>query len=142
MVDAPVLTLEPSRVPDILRRTHPWARFVAILGLISAGLMMVIGVIGLVVALVTQRWQALATASYVVLGILPIISSRYLLRFANHAREFAMSGQPADLEQALDAQRSYWKFTGVMAIVLFVFCILVAVLAGVGGFLWMRSRIA
>jgi hypothetical protein len=70
------------------------------------------------------------------------MSSTYLLRFANRAREFVMSGQPADLEQALDAQRSYWKFTGVMMIVIFVLCILVAVLAGVGGFLWMRSRIA
>jgi hypothetical protein len=114
-----VLTLDPpSRLLDIVRRTHGWTRLIAILWMISSGLMVVGGVVAGLGLAATGRPEMMAIALvYPVIGLMYFFPSMYLLRFANQARTYVTSGTVADLETALDSQRSFWKFAGVMTLV-------------------------
>jgi hypothetical protein len=54
------------------------------------------------------------------------------VRCANRIREFVRNGQEAELEAALEAQRSFWKFIGIVTLVSviligLIFCAAVAV---------------
>lgn len=67
------------------------------------------------------------------------MSSIYLMRYANRIRDFIAQGQQHQLEAALDAQRAFWKFMGIFALVSLVlsgFAILVALVFGVAGGLY------
>jgi hypothetical protein len=149
MADAPdVLTMDParppSRVPDILRQTQPWVRLVSVIYFVMSTLMIAGGIIGgVVLAFVRSRSDAGAAGAlaaipllivYPVIGLFNLIPAVLLGRFARRAREFVASGQPHQLEDALDAQRSYWKFMGVLMIIgmaIMVVALVVAVVAGV-----------
>lgn len=146
MADAPdVLTVDPSpidapRVGEILRRTAPWAKFVAILYCIGAGLMVLVGIGAALMGLATRQPRMIVLMAYPLFGILYLIPAMYLLRFARQARGFATGHQSRHLEEALDAQRSYWKFMGILMIITFV-CVLLLFGAGLVAGLWlMRTR--
>jgi hypothetical protein len=145
MSDAPVLTVDPShidaaRVGEILRRTSPWAKFVAIMYFLSTALMVVLGIGGTVMAVVTRQPQMLFVMVYPVVGLLNLIPALYLWKFTQRARDFVERGQSLLLEQALDAQRSYWKFMGIMMIVAFACGVLVFFVAMVAGFWFARTH--
>src|SRR5262245_8761737 len=143
---ADVLTQEPStpsRIPDILRRTAPWARLMSVLLFVSSGFML----IGALVLTLGMAAGALASGrgasgrgeqvapmlvvgiGYAIVGLINIVPASLLWRFASRASEYATNASMELLERALDAQRSYWKFMGIFVIVGFVCMILVIVLA-------------
>jgi hypothetical protein len=145
MTDAPVLTVDPSqidaaRVGEVLRRTSPWAKFLAVLYFISGAIMMVLGVGGTVIAVVTRQPQMLFAIVYPVIGLMNLVPAIFLWKFAQRARDFAASLRPLLLEQALEAQRSYWKFMGIMAIIAFVCGVLVFFAAIMGGIWYARTH--
>jgi hypothetical protein len=72
---------------------------------------------------------------YPVLGILYIVPSMYLMRYANRIRDFVAEGHVAQLESALDAQRAFWKFVGVLTIISIAVSILAVMAAIVFGIL-------
>jgi hypothetical protein len=57
------------------------------------------------------------------------IRSRYLVRCSKRIREFVAHREPRQLEAALDAQRSFWKFVGVLTLVGVALAVLGMVLA-------------
>lgn len=149
MADGPdVLTVyppqPPSRVADILRQTQPWVRLISVIYFVTSALMIGGGITaGVVVAFVRSRTDAGAAGAlaaiplliiYPAIGLFNLIPAFLLGRFAKRSREFVASGQPRQLEDALDAQRSYWKFMGVLTIIgmaLMIIVFLVAMVAGV-----------
>ena len=54
---------------------------------------------------------------YLFLGALYIFPANYLNRFASRIRSLVAMRRTLDLEDALEAQRAFWKFCGIMAIV-------------------------
>lgn len=122
-------------VSDTLRRTQPWTRLMGVMGFISVGFMMVFGVIGGLAGIASGDMTALILLFlYPLLGLVYIFPSLYLLRYSKRIREFVAGGQGHQLEAALDAQRSFWKFVGIMAIVGIaagLLSVLIAVVAGI-----------
>jgi hypothetical protein len=123
-----------------LQRTQPWVRFLAIFGFVSAGLMILGGLFaGAAGALVAAGGQPEAMQLMVLLfvyplfGVLYIYPSLCLLRYANHIRRFVAAPGAAHLEAALDAQRSFWKFAGILAAISIVATVLLFFLALVAG---------
>lgn len=145
---ADVLTVEQSRIPDILRRTAPWVRLMAIVLFISSALMMIGGVVfavgmaaGLAAGGAGHAGAAPALIGgvlYCGVGLINLIPAVFLNRFASRARDYVAAATVPNLEQALDAQRSYWKFMGIFMIVGLVVGVCVAVVAGIAGAMWMQ----
>jgi hypothetical protein len=105
-------------VAAILQNTQPWVRFCSILGFVSGGAMVLIGLVAGSVGLITGNLEtAVMIVVYPPLGVLYAFPSFYLLRYANGIRRFSASSSQQDLATALDAQRSFWKFVGVLSLV-------------------------
>ena len=122
-------------VADILRRTQPWTRLMGVLGFIMVGFMMVVGIVGGLAGLATGDATALMLLFlYPVMALLYIFPSLYLVRYSRRIREFVAGGQGSQLEAALDAQRAFWKFLGILTVISIVMGVLAVLIAVVAGF--------
>jgi hypothetical protein len=125
----------PEAVRSTLERTQPWVRFLAIVAFAYVGLMIVGGLIAGAFLLASGQMQAVAFLFiYPLLGVLYVYPALCLLRYANGIRAFTQTGHERDLVSALDAQRVFWKFVGVLTaigIALMVLGLVLGVLLGV-----------
>jgi hypothetical protein len=107
---------------QLLKQTRPWVRLLGILGFIGCVLMILAG-IGLCVTMSQQRGAAFGIGmmiTYGVMGLLYIFPSIYLLRYAKHIRALEQNRTVPSLNEALTAQKSFWKFVGMMFAIIFV----------------------
>lgn len=120
-------------IQSALAGTKPWVRLCSVLLFASAALMIVIGILGAVVGTLALGGGAQTAALaivYPLMGLVYLIPALYLFRYATRIGEYLTGGQEIQLELALDAQRSFWKFVGILgviAIVLFVLGIVAAI---------------
>jgi hypothetical protein len=137
---APTTSASPVAVQ--LQRTQPWVRFLAIMGFIIAGFMVLFGLVVGGVGAATGNYQTLGImVLYPIMGVVYVFPSIFLLRYADRIKTFVASGQEQDLAGALDAQRSFWKFAGVLTIVSIVMSLVfVAIAVMVGVFVRMSGR--
>jgi hypothetical protein len=147
MTDEPLIPVpsDPSGLAIVsvpLQRTQPWVRFLAIMGFIGAGFRVWVGVTAGVAGAVTGRIETIGLMIvYPIMAVVYVFPSLFLLRYADRIRSFVASGQEQDLVGALDAQRSFWKFAGILTIVSIVFGILIGVFSVLAGVLMgMRGR--
>ena len=117
----PLLPGTPSlgAVPGLLARTAPWAHLLAIVGFVSVGLMILVGVGAGAVGLATGRAEtAVLMVIYPLSALVYFFPSLYMLQYAKRSRRFAQGGQSlAELEAALDAQRRFFKFAAIATVV-------------------------
>ena len=116
-----------AKTVEMLRQTRPWVRFLAILGFIFAGLMLAIGVIGGIVGLATDGPTGLIVLLYVPLALIYLLPSVYLNRYAGRIRDFEANPRLEQLDGALEAQKSFWRFVGILMVVVLVLYLLIAV---------------
>ncbi len=131
--------LTPSMF-DSLRRTKPWVRLLSIVGMISAGLILLLGAFvvfgGLITSGVKSPLGGLGITAlglvYVAMGILYIFPSLYLYRYASAIGAALRPGseRAREVEKALDQQRSFWKFAGVLTLIM-LFLYIPGVLAAI-----------
>ena len=135
-------TTSPSPVAAQLQRTQPWVRFMAIMGFIIAGFMVLFGLAVGAVGAATGNYQTLGVmVLYPIMGVVYVFPSIFLLRYADRIKTFVASGQEQDLAGALDAQRSFWKFAGILTIVsILMSLVFVAIALMVGIFFGMTGR--
>ena len=136
VVAPPGVGMSP-RVIQALAGTKPWVRFCSVIGFILTGFMF-LGALGmLVVGGMAELGGAAAfgvAAFYVILGVLYLYASIKLWSYGSHIRRLMMSQSIWDLEAALEAQRSFWKFVGIMILIALVLYAGFFALAVVGGF--------
>lgn len=122
-------------VSRILQGTRPWARMMGILGFVSVGLMLSVGVVAGAMGIATGDAQTAALiVVYPAVAVLYVFPSLYLLRYSQRIQEFALGGQQHQLEAALDAQRSFWKFIGIVSLAsigVLLLVLLIAVVVGI-----------
>ena len=103
----------------ILRKTQPWVRLVSICGFICVAL---IGMLG-VVSWVGRSTDRVAQVPLVALLVYPVLLAVYLipslqlLKYSRRIRTFVAQGHTVQLEAALEAQRAFWRFTGIVVVV-------------------------
>ena len=124
-----------------LRDTRPWVLFLSILGFINAaGLLL--GGLGALLSfmLVSPVMGLLVGLTIMGSGLLSAIGPYFLFMYSVRIKEFVHTEQVGALEEALVAQKSFWKFTGgtvlaVMALYFLMFIIMFAAggLAMLGG---------
>jgi type II secretory pathway pseudopilin PulG len=111
---------------EALRSTRPWVRFLSILGFISSGFLILIG-IGFAVFGAYQLMSGSSEGAFIaplgllyfLMALLYIFPSRYLYRYADAIRDaLAAPSKTAAVERALQSQKSFWKFAGIMALLM------------------------
>ncbi|MCL6613461.1 MAG: hypothetical protein K6U03_02380 [Firmicutes bacterium] len=110
---SPGVSSGTGRIAAIMRGTRPWVMFLAILNFISAGFM--------VLSLLAMR-RTLLPSAVNILGCFFCLFANFLLglfllRYAFKIAEYVSEPGEARLAEALEAQRLYWNFIGVMAII-------------------------
>lgn len=121
-------TVSPA-VIEPLRRTKGWARFLSVLGYIGSSLMIFAG-IGMIVAGAVGGLGVggksgvyagvpfgFMGAIYIVMSLIYLVPAFLLGRYATRIGGLMQRQTELDLIATLDAQRSFWKFVGVMTLV-------------------------
>jgi len=116
----------PAGVSSALAATRPWVRMVSILLFVGAGLGLLAAVIAMAAAgqfdggppaMAVGLIQALSCALY-------LVPAYFLYRYAGAIGDFLRSGAAAELEAALLCQKSFWKFVGILTLVMTVVALL------------------
>jgi len=122
----------PPGIHSALAGTKPWVRLIGILGFISAGFMIVVGVVGAVFGTAfgdLPPGMGVVFLIYPLMGALYLVPSLYLFRYATRIGEYMRDGQEVQLELALQSQRSFWRFVGILCLVGIVLSVLMIMVA-------------
>jgi hypothetical protein len=126
---------------DELARTKPWVRFFSVLGFIGSALMVLLGIALVVMSALGPLAPGLEgigkglalSLVYLVMAAIYIAPAVYLHRYAAAIGDLLGRGGEAAMERALAAQRTFWRFTGIVAVAIMV--VYGLVLIGLLGFM-------
>ncbi len=125
-----------TRTVEMLAQTKPWVRFLSILGFISAGLMVVGGLFLVLGSAVAGNAQLIVLGVvYPLMGLLYIVPSMHLYRYASRIGDLLYSRSSQNLEDALEAQKSFWRFMGILCAIVLALYAVIIVFFILGGFL-------
>lgn len=134
------LTLQAQ---SYLKETGKWAMFLAIIGFISVALGVLLGVFYIVMGsamFAQQGMPANMGAIFPALGgfmiifsILFIFPAIYLLKFASKIKEALADKNSERLAEAFSSHKSFYKFIGIMTIIIIAFYLLIFIFAIVAG---------
>jgi len=135
----------PSEVVETLRQTKPWARLLAVLGFIGIGLMVLASVamlafessmrIGL-----PRGFGVGMMVLYLFMAGIQLPAVLFLNRYASRIGDLLGSHAPSDLREALVAQKSFWRYIGILTLVVMCIYVLIIAFAVVGAGLMRRMH--
>jgi len=113
-----------------LRCTRPWTKFLSIMAFIGLGCMVIAGLIMLVAGKYLpgqsgSGLSALVGVVYLVAAALYLFPALYVFKYSSAVGRFLVSKKAIDMESALANQKSFWKFIGIL-------CLVISVIAVVG----------
>ncbi|HRH95699.1 MAG TPA: DUF5362 family protein [Prosthecobacter sp.] len=120
--------VSPSTIAT-LSATKPWVRFMSVLMWIGVGVMLLLGAgMGVVSAIGLAKTTSTGPFGgkeiiffaifYGLMAFVYIFPAIKLWKYANRIGSLGSTRSVADLDAALNEQRSFWKFAGIMAIIL------------------------
>jgi len=127
-------------VVQALQGTKPWVRLCSVMGFISTGFILLASLAMLFGgAFMTAQKQTFPFAGfqfllgllYAAMGVLYLFPSIKLWKYGSSIVRLMGTGSNADLVEALDQQRSFWKFVGIMILVMIALYI-VAIIGAIG----------
>ncbi len=121
-----------EEVVGILRSTKPWVRFLSVLGFLGLGLMLLGCLAILVLPMGPMGSMSMgprigASFAYLLMGLVQFPAVLFLHRYAGRIGRLAASGDPIDLEDALRAQKSFWKYLGILTLVMIILYVFIIV---------------
>ena len=117
-----------SLVIEKLAGTQGWVRFFSVLGFIVFGLIM----LGAVGALFLGGMGVLLSLVYIVMGTLYFFPTLKLSQYASRIARLRATRSEHDLVAALEAQRSFWAFVGIVTLVVLCLYLVIFVVGFVG----------
>jgi len=146
------ITATPETPPVILTadaqlhliRTGPWVRFLSIMMFIGAGFLILTGVSLALVGLTGMQSPIGPVAAgalpngavfllgpiYVIMALLIyIVPGIFLFRFASAIKMLKLDPSSLSLEDALKQQKTFWRYLGILAIILLCIFVLIMVAA-------------
>jgi hypothetical protein len=135
----------PFEVVEALRQTKPWARLLAMLGFIGIGLMVLASLamlafessmkIGL-----PRGFGVGMMLVYLFMAGLQLPAALFLNRYASRIGDLLSSQSPSDLQEALVAQKSFWRYIGILTLIVVCIYVLVIAFAVVGAGMMRRMH--
>ena len=120
---------------DIMARTRPWTLFVAILGLIGVGFMILASII--IFATMSKLGNGgvgiLMSLIYLAMAAIYALPCIRLIQYSSAITQLRLTPTSQTLEIALDRQRSFWKTIGIMILVGFVLTVILMVVGASQG---------
>jgi hypothetical protein len=108
-----------------LQATKPWVRLISIIMFISVGLMFLGGLVMMLMpspmGMGGGGFGALVGIIYIIMGGLYLAPAYFLHQYASSIGDFVQNGGDSALENALGSQKSFWRFIGILTLV--VICI-------------------
>jgi len=116
---------------DALRGTKPWVLLIGNVLFISSAFM-VLGAFGMMAAGTMGGTpngppRGVFTGmgvGYVIGGIIYIVMGVYLVKYSSAIGRLVQSGSAGDMEDALVSQRKFWKFAGILTLLMIVFAVI------------------
>jgi hypothetical protein len=127
----PVIT---SAMMEYLKQTKPWVRFISILGFIGTGFLLLLGLFLMLGAgVMSSRFgsafggvpMAAIGMVYLVLGALYILPAVFLFRYAAGIQKALTVDLTSGVEEALQSQKSFWRFVGILMLILLILQVVV-----------------
>jgi hypothetical protein len=111
----------PPAILELMRQTKPWVTFLAVMGFIFTGLM-VLGGLAVIAAGSVGKDKSPAALGlvYLVMAPLYIYPSICLLRYGSNIGRLLTGGGLDELVEALRNQKSFWRFAGITMVVMLV----------------------
>lgn len=123
-----------------LNEAARWARFLAILGFIGAGFLVLagLGVLAMGTALSPQMSElgfspALFGFLYLIIAVVYLFPSLYMYNFANRAQGAVKGNSSSQLTESMGFLRSTFRFYGIVAIIFIAFYLLLMIILMVSG---------
>lgn len=117
-----------------LRATRPWVKFLAIVGFVFIVLMVLIGLLmALALSGAAAKTGPLAAFGpilgvvYIVMAAVYLMPCLFMYRYAKAIAAIPGTGQAA-LEEALKQQKSFWKFMGILMLI--ILCLYALIFVG------------
>jgi hypothetical protein len=111
----------------VLQRTQPWVRIASLVAFLLSGVMAFLGVEALVGGLASRRFETIPFLLVdFVFAVVFLAQALYLTKYANRIGLFVAQGHIVQLEAAMEAQRKFWKLSGLCAVLSLVALALVA----------------
>ena len=111
-----------------LAATKPWVRLCSVMGFIGAGFM-ILGGIGMIAsgAILGSKTSNAAAGLpaglgfvYLIMSLLYLIPSIKLWKYGSAIVRLISSRSTVDLDQAMNEQRGFWQFVGIMMLIMIV----------------------
>ena len=132
-----IINLEIS---SFLAETAKWAKFIAILMFIMAGLMVLAGIVVAVSGSVAlQKYFPLSGmlgVIYIVAALIYYFPAKYLYDFAAYIKQALYFNEQESLDYAFNRLKAHYKFIGILMIIalcLYVMVFIFAIIAGILG---------
>ena len=118
-------------IAQTLEKTRPWVRLLAVLAFIGVAFMALAGLFGAIAGVASgEPSMTILLVIYPLCALLYLFPAIFMWRYAERINRFIRDRSLGALEAALDAQRSFWKFAGIMVIISFALGIIMAVFMG------------
>ena len=122
---------DPSldRAVSMLRQTKPWVRFISVMMFIGSAFMVLGGLfmmaIGAGGGAGGAGWPGAAFGvglgvAYIVFALLYIVPAVFLWKYADRIAVFMRERSTGALASALESQKSFWKFVGILMLIMLV----------------------
>jgi len=112
-----------DRIREYLLETSKWGKFLAIVGFVGIGLLMLLGLIVMIGFSVFRRFSGFGFPIgavgfiYIIIGALYIIPVNYLYRFSDQVKKGFMSNDQESVTNGFESLKSLFKFFGIFTIV-------------------------
>jgi hypothetical protein len=116
---------------EMLRQTKPWVRFASIMTFIGSALMVLLAVVMMAAGAAGAPGMPSAVIGlvYLLFSIVYVIPAVYLWRYADRIGSFLLQRTARSLAHALEAQKSFWKYVGILVLVILCLYALIALVA-------------
>lgn len=118
-----------------LRGTKPWVRFVSVVMFILAGLIFLGGLAMMLIPSSGMGGYGLGPLIgilYILMGGLYLAPAFFLHQFASSIGDFLNGGGDSAMENALGSQKSFWRFVGILTLIVIGLYALIFVFAMLG----------
>ena len=113
-----------------LRNTAPWIKFVSIAGLLMCIMLIAFAVIIInapiettneYLAKLNSGMKNFIAVIYIFIAIMLLFPCIYLFIYSNRLKKFVRTNNTLSLEKAFAIQRKFWKYIGVLTIIILSF---------------------
>ena len=108
-----------------MRSTKMWTKFLSIMGFIGAGFVVLVGIFISLAGNIFPQAQGgkippVLGLIYIFFSIFYIIPSVYLFKYSSALGRFLDNKMESELASALSYQKSFWKFLGMVCLIMMI----------------------